>query len=256
MATRISPNYENQTSKYLKTGTTICGLICENGNTVIVACDSRSTMGPIVASPNCYKLHHLSKNICCAGAGTAADLNQASDFITTKLNLHELNTNRQVSVKTAVQIYTKHLFRYGGHIGCYLCLGGYDSTGAHLYGVWADGSYHEFKYLAEGSGVIGAKPIMEDQWRIDLTREEGIRLARDCILGGIYNDMGSGSRVNVCVIDKNGKEEIRNADITNQRLFSNPDFKGFPTKLEVLSKKVIPIDREEDEEEEKLMELD
>jgi 20S proteasome subunit beta 2 len=53
-----------------KTGTTIVGLICKDA--VILAADTRATAGSIVADKNCEKLHYLTPNIYCAGAGTAA----------------------------------------------------------------------------------------------------------------------------------------------------------------------------------------
>ena len=57
--------------KFTKTGTTICGVIFNEG--VIVAADTRATGGNIVADKNCAKIHKLAPNIFCSGAGTAAD---------------------------------------------------------------------------------------------------------------------------------------------------------------------------------------
>ena len=49
------------------TGTTICGLVYKDG--VILGADTRATGGNIVANKNCEKLHNLTENIYCAGAG-------------------------------------------------------------------------------------------------------------------------------------------------------------------------------------------
>ena len=85
----------------MKSGTTICGIQLKD--VVILAADTRSTSGPMVADKslaffkigfpftrnrhpglvqvfvlahlrNCEKLHFIAKNVYCAGAGTAADL--------------------------------------------------------------------------------------------------------------------------------------------------------------------------------------
>lgn len=45
----------------VKTGTTIVGLIYENG--VILGADTRATEGPIVADKNCSKIHYLAPNM-------------------------------------------------------------------------------------------------------------------------------------------------------------------------------------------------
>nr|GMD97892.1 proteasome subunit beta type-7-A-like [Ipomoea batatas] len=60
-----------QPSSFLKTGTTIVGLIFQDG--VILGADTRATEGPIVADKNCEKIHYMAPNIYCCGAGTAAD---------------------------------------------------------------------------------------------------------------------------------------------------------------------------------------
>ncbi|BFU20706.1 proteasome subunit beta type 7-B precursor, putative [Entamoeba histolytica HM-1:IMSS-B] len=253
----IATSYVNDKTKFLKTGTTICGLVCDKGQTVVLACDSRATVGPIVADKACMKLHKLAPNIYCGGAGTAADLTHATNFIATKLGVHRFTIGQMPRVDTAVTMLKRHLFPYGGHIGAYLVVGGYDYTGAHLWGVYADGSTSQHNYYSLGSGSIAATTMLDDQWNENLTREEGVKLATQAILAGIFNDMGSGGRVNVCVIDKNGVEEKLNIEHPNDRKFKNPDFKGFPKKLEILKKTVIPIEHEEEDfKDQKQMELE
>ena len=39
----------------------------------MLAADTRATMGTIVGDKNCEKIHYISPNIFCCGAGTAAD---------------------------------------------------------------------------------------------------------------------------------------------------------------------------------------
>ena len=39
----------------------------------MLGADTRATEGPIVADKNCEKIHFISKNIYCCGAGTSAD---------------------------------------------------------------------------------------------------------------------------------------------------------------------------------------
>ncbi|KAJ1679368.1 proteasome core particle subunit beta 2, partial [Spiromyces aspiralis] len=95
-------------SKATKTGTTIVGMIFKDG--VILGADTRSTNGPIVADKNCEKLHRLTANMYCAGAGTAADNDFVTRLISNKLELHRLNTNRQPLVRTALAMLSQYLF--------------------------------------------------------------------------------------------------------------------------------------------------
>ena len=257
---QISGEYKREIPN-LKKGTTILGIICESGNAVVIAADSRSTGGHVVAEKRCDKIHRLGPNISCGGAGTAADLHHASNYIATKLNMHRLTTGRLPTVKTAMTLYKRHLFKYGGNVGCYLTLGGYDHTGAHLYVLDATGMAFECMYYTEGSGRIGALPILSTGWRYDMTKEEAVQLAIESIKGGMFNDMGSGGLVNVGIHDKNGYEARMHIYDSLHRQFTNPDFKGFPHQLELVSCETIKFDHDEDEEDqhqndEQLMELE
>ena len=49
-----------------------------------------------MANKNCEKLHFMAPNIYCAGAGTAADCDKTTGTISSQLELHRLNTGRQV----------------------------------------------------------------------------------------------------------------------------------------------------------------
>ena len=49
-----------------------------------------------MANKNCENLHFKAPNIYCAGAGTAADCDKTTGTISSQLELHRLNTGRQV----------------------------------------------------------------------------------------------------------------------------------------------------------------
>merc|ERR1712150_21316 len=78
--------------KVYKTGTTICGVIYKDG--VVLGADTRATEDTIVADKNCSKIHYIAPNIYCCGAGTAADTEMTTQMISSKLELHRLNTGR------------------------------------------------------------------------------------------------------------------------------------------------------------------
>ncbi|CAD6916167.1 unnamed protein product, partial [Tilletia caries] len=61
-----------------------------------------------------------------------------------------------------------------------------------------------------GSGSLAAMAVFESGWKKDMTRDEAIALVTAAIESGIYNDLGSGSNVDVCIIEKQGTEMLRN----------------------------------------------
>jgi 20S proteasome subunit beta 2 len=136
----------------MKTGTTICGLVFKDG--VVLAADTRATGGNIVGDKNCEKIHNLAPNIYCSGAGTAADCDHVTEMIKRELEMHRLNTHTKNRVQMAAHRLVNHVVRYGGHIGTYLIIGGYDVKGPQLIEVSADGNSYAHPYLTLGSGSL------------------------------------------------------------------------------------------------------
>lgn len=184
----------------------------------MIAADTRATSGPIVADKNCEKLHYISPSIWCAGAGTAADTEFTTALISSNLELHALSTGRKPRVVTCMTMLKQHLFRYQGHIGAYLVVAGVDPTGVGLYTVHAHGSTDKLPYVTMGSGSLAAMSVFETMWKQSLTKEEAIELCAEAIKAGIFNDLGSGSNVDVCVIEQDKPTKLlRNYMKPNER---------------------------------------
>ncbi|XP_066987257.1 proteasome subunit beta type-7 [Macrobrachium rosenbergii] len=196
-----------------KTGTTIAGVVFKDG--VVLGADTRATEGDIVADKNCSKIHYLQPNMYCCGAGTAADLGMTTQLMASQLELHRLNTGRQVPVVAANRMFKQMLFRYQGHIGAALVLGGVDKYGSHIYSIHPHGSTDRLPYTTMGSGSLAAMSVFEQRWEPDMELEQAKQLVRDAIAAGIFNDLGSGSNVDLCIITKDGATMIRPYDIAN-----------------------------------------
>jgi len=229
-----------------KTGTTIAGIVYKDG--VVLGADTRATEGDIVADKNCSKIHYLQPNMYCCGAGTAADLEMTTQLMASQLELHRLNTGRQVPLVAANRMLKQMLFRYQGHVGAALVLGGLDKNGPHIYSIHPYGSTDRLPYTTMGSGSLAAMSVFEARWKKDMELEDAKQLVRDAIAGGIFNDLGSGSNVDLCIITKDGANYLRPYDVANvkgQRR-GKYEYKRGTTevlttsvrKIEVLSEKV------------------
>lgn len=53
-----------------------------------------------------------------------------------------------------------------------------------------------------------------------MTREEAIDVVGRAIKSGIFNDLGSGSNVDLCVITKDGVDYLRNHEKPNPKTYS------------------------------------
>ncbi len=172
-----------------------------------------------MADKNCEKLHYIAPQIWCAGAGTAADTEFTTAIISSQLELHSLSTGRKPRVVTCMTMLKQHLFRYQGHIGAYLVVAGVDPTGTHLFTVHAHGSTDKLPYVTMGSGSLAAMSVFETKWKPEaLSRDEAVALCSEAIEAGIFNDLGSGSNVDVIVITKDKTTLLRNYKRPNQRV--------------------------------------
>ncbi|PSN36942.1 Proteasome subunit beta type-7 [Blattella germanica] len=229
--------------KAVKTGTTIVGIIFKDG--IILGADTRATEDTIVSDKNCSKIHFLAPNMYCCGAGTAADTEMTTQMIASQLELHRLNTGRVVPVITANTMLRQMLFRYQGYIGAALVLGGVDSTGPHLYCIYPHGSSDKLPYTTMGSGSLAAMAVFESQWKPNMEEEEGKKLVRDAIAAGIFNDLGSGSNVDVCVIRKGSVDYIRPFDEANIKGKRQASYRYKKGTTAILSSKTVAVDVEE-----------
>lgn len=141
---------------------------------------------------------------------------------------------RPVSFSRVCRLLRDTLYEAGGNLGAYLIVGGVDSFQkndhnricgrvARLVAIHPHGSMDVVPYAALGSGGMAAMAVLEQRYRPDMTVEEGMVLIQQAITAGIRNDMGSGSQVDLCVIQ--GAEDdqpvtlnITRASVPEERL--------------------------------------
>ena len=215
-----------QLPKAKKTGTTIVGCLFKDG--VVLGADTRATEDTIVCDKNCEKIHYIAPNIYCCGAGTSADTENTTELISAQLKLLRLNSGRESRVISAMTLLKRKLFQYQGHISAALVLGGVDSTGPSLYTIYPHGSTDKLPFVTMGSGSLAAMAIFEAGWQPDLTREQARNLVHHAIKAGIFNDLGSGSNVDICIITKDGIDMQRNMDVANPRKYRSQRGYQFP----------------------------
>ena len=134
-----------------------------------------------------------------------------------ELDLHGLNTGRQVPVVCAGMLLRQTLFRYQGHISAALVMGGVDKYGPHVNCIHPCGSIDKIPYAAMGSGTLAAIAVLEHGWSPTLELDEGKQLVREAISAGVFNDLGSGSNIDLCVITPDGAEHLRTETIASER---------------------------------------
>ena len=150
-----------------------------------------------------------------------------------------MSTGRKPRVVTCMTMLKQHLFRYQGYVGAYLVVAGVDPTGTHLFTVHAHGSTDKLPYVTMGSGSLAAMAVFESQWQPKLTEADAIKLASDAILAGVWNDLGSGSNVDVAVITKDKTTLKRNYITPNEKSAKLQSYKYARGTTAVLNEKII-----------------
>ena len=133
----------------------------------------------------------------------------------------------------------QHLFRYQGYIGAYLVVAGVDPTGVGLFTVHAHGSTDKLPYVTMGSGSMAAMATFESKWKGQMNRDEAVGLCAEAIKAGIFNDLGSGSNVDVCVITAEKTTLLRNYIRPNERGRKERNYRFPKGTTAVLDQKVI-----------------
>jgi len=121
--------------------------------------------------------------------------------ISSQLELLRLNTGAPLSrVATAVTMAKRELFQYQGAVSAALVLGGVDATGPHLYSIYPHGSTDKLPFTSMGSGSLAAMSVLESRYHDDMSEAEAMSVVEYAIRGGVFNDLGSGSNVDLCKV--------------------------------------------------------
>jgi len=196
----------DQDRNFIKTGTTILGIVCKDG--VIMAADRRATAGHIIMSKNENKVFPINDYIVMAGCGAAAEIQKAPKLIAAELKLKELRSKSRPTVRQAASLLSN--IRLSGHSA--FLLGGFDENGTvELYSSDPIGHITKVEdYDANfGSGMPFVLGLLERQWKKGLSIKEGVELAKESLKSSTQRDSASGNGIEIYSITKDGiKKEV------------------------------------------------
>src|SRR3989337_560096 len=206
METTTMQQNESASQLVLK-GTTTIGVVCKDG--VILASDTRVTMGFYVAHKFGKKVYKIDDHLGMTIAGTVADAQRVVDILTANAQLYKINLNRPMPVSSAARLIANLLFsaRYMP-LATQVLIGGVDETGPHVFSLDPFGSLTEEKFVSTGSGSPIAYGVLEDKYREDMSVEELLPVIVKAVNAAMKRDVASGNSSKVIVIDKNGYRDL------------------------------------------------
>jgi proteasome beta subunit len=188
-------------------GTTTIGVVCKDG--VILASDTRVTMGYYVAHKQGKKVYQIDDHLAMTIAGSVADAQRAVDILITNARLYRIELGRPLPVSSAARLLANLLFsaRYVPLLAQVL-VGGIDDTGPHVFSIDPFGSLTEETFVSTGSGSPLAYGILEDKFKEGAHVKDMLPVIVKAVNASMKRDSASGDNFNVAVIDAKGYRDL------------------------------------------------
>jgi 20S proteasome subunit beta 5 len=206
--------YTTENGIKLAHGTTTLGFVFQGG--IIIAVDSRSTMGSYIASQSVKKVIEINPYLLGTMAGGAADCSFWERELGRRCRLYELRNKERISVSSASKILANITYSYRNQgLSMGTMIAGWDKTGPNLFYVDDDGTRLKGHKFSVGSGSTFAYGVLDTGYKYDLTVEEAIELGRRSIYHATHRDAYSGGIINVYHVHENGWTKISADDCTD-----------------------------------------
>jgi len=206
-------------------GTTTLGFKFQHG--VIIAVDSRASMGSYIGSQTVKKVIEINDFLLGTMAGGAADCSFWERHLTRLCRLHELREKEKISVAAASKLLANIFYSYRGRgLSCGTMVAGWDKTGPHLYMVDDQGDRHKGDVFSVGSGSTYAYGVLDSGYRKDLSIEDAVELGRRSIYHATHRDGASGGVVRVYHIHEKGWTKVIGGEDVNELHYMYAKEKG------------------------------
>jgi len=203
---KVDPNI-----KFAK-GTTTLAFKFQGG--IIVAVDSRATMGSYISSGTVKKVIEINPYLLGTMAGGAADCSFWERELGRQCRLYELRQKERISVSAASKILANITYSYKGYgLSMGTMITGWDKTGPNLFYVDNDGTRLKGNLFSVGSGSTYAYGVLDSGYSYELSVDEAIELGRRSIYHATHRDAYSGGYINVYHVHEDGWTKISRDDM-------------------------------------------
>lgn len=208
-------NSSGNTSMAVKKGTTTLGFVYKGG--IIIAVDSRASMGTFISSQTVCKVLEISDVILGTMAGGAADCSYWERYLAKLCRLFELRNQEKIPVAAASNLLANIFYSWRGYgLCCGTMIAGWNATKEEpeLYFVDDKATRLKGNLFSCGSGSTFAYGVLDNTYKWDMTDEEAVELGRRAIYHATHRDGGSGGVCRVYHCHRGGwKRVVAGADV-------------------------------------------
>ena len=195
---------EENSKNFVKTGTTIIGIVCKDG--VVMAGDNRVSLGQgLIIQKDYEKVYPLNEYLVFSGCGSATEAQKVAKILTAELKLKFLRSKRRPTVKQAAALLSNVQVAQSAFILAGLDLNGeasiYEVTGGFLNKI-------ENYTASVGSGMPYVLGYLERMYKPNVSLKEGVELAKESIKSSSQRDPASGDGMDIYTISKDGIKKI------------------------------------------------
>ena len=193
--------------KLVLKGTTTIGIVCRDG--VILASDTRVTMGYFVAHKKGKKIYQIDDHMAMTISGVVADAQRTVDILRANAHLYKLEIGRPMPISSGARLIANLLFssRLAPLITQAL-IGGVDTSGPHVFSIDPFGSLTEEKCVATGSGSPIAYGVLEDKYKKDSTIQDMMSIVVRAVDSAMKRDIASGDSFDIVIINEKGLRKL------------------------------------------------
>lgn len=197
----------------LKTGTTTVGVVTKNG--IVLGADTKATLGNLGYDLEAKKLYKITDKIALTNAGAVGDSLTIIRFLRSRAKLYETDRESPITPRALTTFLSNVLNanRYFPFAVQFIVGGMVEKP--RLFEVTPYGGVLEREQFAtSGSGTQLALSVLDQNYRKDLTEEEGIALAVKAISASKKRDIYTGGRtISIMVIDNKGVKELPESEV-------------------------------------------
>jgi proteasome alpha subunit len=164
--------------KTVRLGSASIGLVCKDG--VVIVSDRRQK-DKLVVEGSANKIYEIDEHIMAVAAGIVSDSRVLIDKARVMAQQHRVTYDSEANTESIVKDIAdvkQQFTQYGGArpFGVALMIAGYNGS-ARLYSTDVSGNYLEYKAFAIGENDEKIKEKLRQEYKQDLTCEEGVKLA-------------------------------------------------------------------------------
>ncbi|GAA0168798.1 protease [Lithospermum erythrorhizon] len=220
----LSPEDSQRTLSPYVTGTSVVGIKYKDG--ILMAADMGGSYGSTLRYKSVERMKSVGKHSLIGASGEISDFQELLRYLDDLILYDNMwDDGNSLGPKEVHNYLTRVMYNRRNKfdpLWSSLVLGGVKNGKKYLGTVNMIGVHYEDDHLATGFGNHLARPILRDEWKEDLSFEEGVKLLEKCMRVLLYRDR---SAVNKLQIAKITEEGVKVYDPYSLKTFWN--FKAF-----------------------------